>query len=260
MHIVSMPVHPLSLDIKFVYLLDSQSQLHLWLGMQSRLMIQTKGRLLAERISMKERRGEAEIRIETPGRESNEFWAILTGRWMPAPLPNPTLINDQKTTASHKENFTTPLSESRAPRGSSMPVSSVSSSTDTGATSSIDSKTNPISSLSTTTMNSNSSSSSNANISGPSLTSSHSDSKAPSPGLQSLTTAATKSNPPLPTSVASHMEIIRRQHPPAPEISPPAFGPRDFIPLDWKLPRTIVYDIRLGRGYLEMPQFKLGRD
>lgn len=155
LRIVSMPLTPLSLDPKFCYLLDAQSHLYLWLGVESRLMVRTKGRLLAEKIVVRERRGLAQIHLEPQGRESNTFWAILTGVWTPPHLP--TLVHE-----SGKANEEETL---------------------------------------------------------------------------------------------AHASVV--SYSPSPVVSPPADVPRDFIPADWQLPCPILYDVRMGKGYLELPQVEL---
>ncbi|KAF8561182.1 hypothetical protein P879_04809 [Paragonimus westermani] len=155
LQIVSMPLSVFSLDPKFCYLIDAQSHLYLWLGSQSRLMVRTKGRLLAEKINVRERRNEAVIHLEPQGRESNTFWALIGGLWTPPPLPNPVL-------------------ESEKEKGE---------------------------------------------------------------------------KPPAP--------IVAVERPPPPEVRPPENVPRDFIAADWKLPQPILYDVRMGKGYLELPQVEL---
>ncbi|VDK36660.1 unnamed protein product [Taenia asiatica] len=149
MYIVSMPVSPTSLDPKFVYLVDGDSCLYLWFGSRSRLLIQTRGRLLAEKIAQKERLNEATISLEHEGRESTEFWAVVMGLWKPAPRPP---------AVEHQEE---------------RPVQAI-----------VD-------------------------------------------------------HPKPPTNV---------QRP------PPA---RDYISADWKLPQPILYDVKLGKGYLELLQVDL---
>lgn len=160
--IVSMPLTPLSLDPKFCYLIDGHSELFLWLGSESRLMVRTKGRLLAEKISVRERRGEASIHLEPQGRESNTFWAVITGAWTPRPLPN--LVN---------------VSESENGSGNAAGQSSA--------------------------------------------------------------------------TVSSQVDS---SHPPPPQVTPPQNVPRDFIPVSWRLPQPILYDVRMGKGYLELPQVR----
>ncbi|KAM7535541.1 hypothetical protein Aperf_G00000097873 [Anoplocephala perfoliata] len=148
-YMVSMPVSPTSLDPKFVYLVDGDSCLYVWFGSKSRLLIQTRGRLLAEKIAQKERLNEATISLEQEGRESTEFWAVVMGLWKPAPRPP---------AVEHQED---------------KPVQAI-----------ID-------------------------------------------------------HPKPPSSV------------PKP---PPA---RDYISVDWKLPQPILYDVKLGKGYLELLQVDL---
>ena len=150
MHIVSMPVSPASLDPKFVYLVDGDSCLYVWFGSKSRILIQTRGRLLAEKIAQKERLNEATISLEHEGRESTEFWAVVMGLWKPPPRPP---------AVEHQEE---------------RPVQAI-----------VD-------------------------------------------------------HPKPPTSV---------QRP---------LPPRDYIPVDWKLPRPILYDVKLGKGYLELLQVGSG--
>ncbi|GAA35205.2 protein flightless-1 [Clonorchis sinensis] len=157
LQIVSMPLSPLSLDPKFCYLIDAQSELYLWLGADSRVMVRTKGRLLAEKISVRERRGEAAIHLEAQGRESDAFWAIITDQWTPAPLPTAVMKVDEDSHHQQKQR-----------------------------------------------------------ANGPSAA-----------------------------------------HPQPPNVKPPKNVPRDFIPADWKLPQPILYDVRMGKGYLELPQVDL---
>lgn len=149
MHIVSMPVSPTSLDPKFVYLIHGDSVIFVWFGSKSRRLIQTRGRLLAEKIAQKECRNEATIALEHEGRESNDFWAVVMGLWKPPPRPP---------AVEHQEE---------------KPVQAV----------------------------------------------------------------------------------IDHPKPPANVKRPPP--PRDFIPVDWKLPKPILYDVKLGKGYLELNQVRL---
>ncbi|VUZ39536.1 unnamed protein product [Hymenolepis diminuta] len=149
MHIVSMPVSPSSLDPKFVYLVDGDSCLYVWFGSKSRLLIQTRGRLLAEKIAQKERLNEATISLEHEGRESTEFWAVVMGLWKPAPRPP---------AVEHQEE---------------RPVQA----------------------------------------------------------------------------------IVDHPKPPTNVQRPPPI--RDYISVDWKLPKPILYDVKLGKGYLELLQVDL---
>ncbi|CAL8078768.1 unnamed protein product [Calicophoron daubneyi] len=164
--IVSMPLSPMSLDPKYCYLVDGQSQLYLWLGAQSRLMVRTKGRLLAERICVRERRGGATIRLEPQGRESNAFWAVMLGKWTPPPLCT------------------------------------------------VVSTTEP----------------------------QDSDNKAKQEEAKKAQAKASETVP---------------DYPPPPEVTPPSGVPKDFIPVDWKPPQPILYDVRMGKGFLELPQVEI---
>lgn len=149
-----MPANPTSLDPKFVYLLDGGSRMYLWIGSQSRLLIQTRGRLLAEKIAQKERLTDTEILLEMEGKESNEFWAILMGLWKPA--------------------LQSPLAD-------------------------VDS------------------------------------SELPKKPNSMANTATLHLKPP---------SIVKK----------PVDCPRDFIPVDWKMPQPIIYDVHLGKGYVELFQ------
>lgn len=157
--IVSMPLTPYCLDTKYCYLIDAHSQLFVWLGKQSRNMIQTKGRLLAETINVRERRGEAKIHIEPESRESNTFWAIVTGSWTPPSLPKPGFDNRQDKSFSNDQEVLLKLKQQR-----------------------------------------------------------------------------------------QKLECV------APQVDVPKQGLKDFIPLDWELPKPILYDVQMGKGYLELPQ------
>nr|CDS33719.2 protein flightless 1 [Hymenolepis microstoma] len=149
MYIVSMPVSPASLDPKFVYLVDGDSCLYVWFGSKSRRLIQTRGRLLAEKIAQKERLNEATISLEHEGRESTEFWAVVMGLWKPAPRPP---------AVEHQEE---------------RPVQ----------------------------------------------------------------------------AIVDHPKPPRNVQKPSPA--------RDYISVDWKLPKPILYDVKLGKGYLELLQVDL---
>ncbi|BHF73299.1 hypothetical protein SprV_0401638000 [Sparganum proliferum] len=174
MHVVSMPLTPLSLDPKYVYLIDGDSKLYVWMGSQARVLIQTRGRLLAEKIAQKERLNEAEILVESEGRESNEFLAVLLGLWKPPPLLNPNIDeNDLQTTKT------------------------------AGAV------------------------------------------------------EADAAKRALEQERQAHKQKILTNHPKPPIVEKKPDPPRDFIPLDWKSPRPIVYDVKLGRGYLELLQTEL---
>ncbi|KAL3309609.1 hypothetical protein Ciccas_011843, partial [Cichlidogyrus casuarinus] len=178
LHIVSMPVHPLSLDSKFVYLVDGNSRLYVWIGAKSRLLVQTKGRLIAEKIATKERNGEAVIHIEPQGRESNEFWTVMLGLWTPPPC---------------------------------APAPAVAEATDI----------------------------SKRIVLGPECADGG---------------AATLSQ-----QKQAEYDLLTKNYPKPPQLDmenyPPP--PTDHIPMDWKLPKPILYDVKLGKGFLEIPQVDL---
>lgn len=174
MHVVSMPLTPLSLDPKYVYLVDGDSKIYVWMGSQARVIIQTRGRLLAEKIAQKERLNEAEILVESEGKESNEFLAVLLGLWKPPPLLNPN-IDESDLQAPKAAGAADPDAAKRA----------------------------------------------------------------------------------LEEERQAHKQKILTNHPKPPTVETKPAPPRDFIPLDWKVPRPILYDVKLGRGYLELLQTEL---
>ncbi|VDL90935.1 unnamed protein product [Schistocephalus solidus] len=167
MHVVSMPLTPLSLDPKYVYLVDGDSKIYVWMGSQARVIIQTRGRLLAEKIAQKERLNEAEILVESEGKESNEFLAVLLGLWKPPPLLNPN-IDESDLQAPKAAGAADPDAAKRA----------------------------------------------------------------------------------LEEERQAHKQKVLTNHPKPPTVETKPAPPRDFIPLDWKVPRPILYDTELPTGQL----------
>ncbi|KAI0215974.1 Flightless-1-like protein [Lamellibrachia satsuma] len=97
----SCPVDVESLDLRYVYLLDCNQRIYLWLGKKSTLMLRSKSRLIAEKINKNERKNLAEIINIICGLEPDDFWEKLGSKlekgkikeWVPDHWkpPNPLL-------------------------------------------------------------------------------------------------------------------------------------------------------------------------
>ncbi|XP_062999669.1 protein flightless-1 homolog [Elgaria multicarinata webbii] len=74
------PLKGVSLDPRFVFLLDHGLEIYIWRGSQATLSGTTKARLFAEKINKNERKGKAEILLTTETQETPEFWEILGGQ------------------------------------------------------------------------------------------------------------------------------------------------------------------------------------
>ncbi|GAB6020266.1 hypothetical protein CHUAL_002984 [Chamberlinius hualienensis] len=66
-----------SLDSKYVFILDDGPKIYMWLGQLSKTVIQSKGRLVAEKINKNERKNGSEIVSLQQGKEVEEFIQIL---------------------------------------------------------------------------------------------------------------------------------------------------------------------------------------
>lgn len=73
----AVPMSLSSLDSRYVYLLDTHSKLHLWVGRRSKQLLRTKSRLLAEKLNRQDRKGQAELRMHMQGFEEPEWWQQL---------------------------------------------------------------------------------------------------------------------------------------------------------------------------------------
>ncbi|XP_067859190.1 protein flightless-1 homolog [Heptranchias perlo] len=76
----SVPLKALSLDPRFVFLLDHGLEIYIWRGSQATLSASTKARLFAEKINKNERKGNAEIIQLMQNQETPEFWEALGGQ------------------------------------------------------------------------------------------------------------------------------------------------------------------------------------
>ncbi|XP_055529280.1 protein flightless-1 [Wyeomyia smithii] len=66
-----------SLDLGYVFLLDTGLQIFMWYGTKSKNTLKSKARLIAEKINKNERKNKAEIFQEYQGSEGTEFWKAL---------------------------------------------------------------------------------------------------------------------------------------------------------------------------------------
>ncbi|XP_067912198.1 protein flightless-1 homolog [Heterodontus francisci] len=76
----SVPLKALSLDPRFVFLLDHGLEIYIWRGSQATLSASTKARLFAEKINKNERKGNAEIIQLMQNQETPEFWEAVGGQ------------------------------------------------------------------------------------------------------------------------------------------------------------------------------------
>nr|XP_056722154.1 protein flightless-1 homolog [Euleptes europaea] len=74
------PLKAVSLDPRFVFLLDHGLEIYIWRGGQATLSGTTKARLFAEKINKNERKGKAEITLLSQTQETAEFWDVLGGQ------------------------------------------------------------------------------------------------------------------------------------------------------------------------------------
>ncbi|XP_060063340.1 protein flightless-1 homolog [Ylistrum balloti] len=74
----------ISLDSRFVFMLDMGLNIYIWVGKMSKAVTKTKTRLIAEKINKNERKGKADIYMEDQGKESVAFWRGLGGA---SPMP-----------------------------------------------------------------------------------------------------------------------------------------------------------------------------
>ncbi|KAL9915605.1 FLII actin remodeling protein [Glossina fuscipes fuscipes] len=66
-----------SLDPRFSFMLDCSIKLFIWIGSRSKNTLNSKTRLMAEKINKTERKNKCEIIMEMQGDESSEFWENL---------------------------------------------------------------------------------------------------------------------------------------------------------------------------------------
>lgn len=98
-HLEPVAVHPDELDPKHVFLLDAGKKMFIWSGIKSKntlrsvtnpgllevgekfihpFSFRSKTRLLAEKINKEERKGLAEIIVSLQGKETDDFWEVLS--------------------------------------------------------------------------------------------------------------------------------------------------------------------------------------
>lgn len=66
-----------SLDPRFAFVLDVGTRIHIWLGKKSKNTLNSKARLMAEKINKTERKNKCDILVDMQGEESPEFWEAL---------------------------------------------------------------------------------------------------------------------------------------------------------------------------------------
>ncbi|SPP86887.1 blast:Protein flightless-1 [Drosophila guanche] len=66
-----------SLDPRHAFVLDLGTRIHIWLGKRSKNTLNSKARLMAEKINKTERKNKCEINVERQGEETDEFWQGL---------------------------------------------------------------------------------------------------------------------------------------------------------------------------------------
>nr|XP_014093110.1 protein flightless-1 isoform X1 [Bactrocera oleae] len=73
-HLEPVGLHIDSLDSRFAFMLDCGINIYIWLGCASKNTLNSKTRLMAEKINKTERKNKCEIIVETQGEESDDFW------------------------------------------------------------------------------------------------------------------------------------------------------------------------------------------
>ncbi|KAL7745344.1 hypothetical protein ACLKA6_015362 [Drosophila palustris] len=63
-----------SLDPRHAFVLDVGTRIHIWLGKRSKNTLNSKARLMAEKINKTERKNKCDILVDMQGEESPEFW------------------------------------------------------------------------------------------------------------------------------------------------------------------------------------------
>ncbi|XP_017485393.1 PREDICTED: protein flightless-1, partial [Rhagoletis zephyria] len=73
-HLEPVAVHFDSLDPRYAFMLDCGITLYIWLGCASKNTLNSKTRLMAEKINKTERKNKCEIILEMQGEENEDFW------------------------------------------------------------------------------------------------------------------------------------------------------------------------------------------
>ncbi|XP_053966666.1 protein flightless-1 [Anastrepha obliqua] len=76
-HLEPVAVHFDSLDPRYTFMLDCGIKLYIWLGCASKNTLNSKTRLMAEKINKTERKNKCDIIVEMQGEESDDFWNNL---------------------------------------------------------------------------------------------------------------------------------------------------------------------------------------
>ncbi|XP_030381429.1 protein flightless-1 [Scaptodrosophila lebanonensis] len=76
-HLEPVTVKLESLDPRHAFVLDLGTRIHIWLGKHSKNTLNSKARLMAEKINKTERKNKCEIFVDHQGAESEEFWQGL---------------------------------------------------------------------------------------------------------------------------------------------------------------------------------------
>ncbi|CAL1292808.1 unnamed protein product [Larinioides sclopetarius] len=90
LHIESFPVEYECLDPRYVFLLDVGKKIYIWYGKRSKNTVQSKARLLAEKMNKNERKNLSEIVTFTQGQEAPEFLKLAGIEDPSLPIPPPT--------------------------------------------------------------------------------------------------------------------------------------------------------------------------
>lgn len=76
-HLEPVALASTSLDLRFVFILDTGRKIFVWNGKKAANILVSKARLLCEKINKNERKNKAEIFNEVVKQESKEFWTEL---------------------------------------------------------------------------------------------------------------------------------------------------------------------------------------
>ncbi|GBP33756.1 Protein flightless-1 [Eumeta japonica] len=76
-HLEPVPLEASSLDMRYVFILDTGLVIYLWFGKKAKNTLKSKARLFAEKINKEERKNKAELIAEPLGKEPKSFWCAL---------------------------------------------------------------------------------------------------------------------------------------------------------------------------------------
>ncbi|XP_068154697.1 protein flightless-1 [Drosophila tropicalis] len=76
-HLEPVAVQLSSLDPRHAFVLDAGTRIHIWLGVHSKNTLNSKARLMAEKINKTERKNKCDIIVERQQEETDDFWQAM---------------------------------------------------------------------------------------------------------------------------------------------------------------------------------------